>query len=78
MQNLIKTVESELLDDIDLVFLALHGKWGEDGIIQSLLELKGVKYTGSGVLSSAIAMDKDFSKTIFQKNNLNTPILVYN
>jgi D-alanine-D-alanine ligase len=71
--NLIRTVESELLDDIDLVFLALHGKWGEDGIIQSLLELKGIKYTGSGVLSSAIAMDKDFSKTIFQKNNLNTP-----
>ena len=72
-ENLIKTVKSELLDNIDLVFLALHGKCGEDGIIQSLLELKGVKYTGSGVLSSTIAMDKDFSKTIFQKNNVNTP-----
>lgn len=72
-ENLIKTVNSELLDNIDLVFLALHGKWGEDGIIQSLLELKGIKYTGSGVLSSTIAMDKDFSKTIFQKNNVNTP-----
>ena len=71
--NLIKTVDSELLGNIDLVFLALHGKWGEDGIIQSLLELKGVKYTGSGVLSSTIAMDKDLSKTIFQKNNVNTP-----
>ncbi|MCH7773439.1 MAG: D-alanine--D-alanine ligase [Bacteroidetes bacterium] len=61
------------MDKIDLVFLALHGKWGEDGIIQSLLELKGVKYTGSCVLSSTIAMDKNFSKTIFQKNNVNTP-----
>jgi D-alanine-D-alanine ligase len=72
-ENLIKAVDSDLLDNIDLVFLALHGKWGEDGIIQSLLELKGVKYTGSGVLSSTIAMDKDLSKTIFQKNNVNTP-----
>jgi len=71
--NLIKSVNSELLDNIDLVFLALHGKWGEDGIIQSLLELKGIKFTGSGVLSSTIAMDKDVSKTIFQKNNVNTP-----
>ena len=72
-ENLIKAVDSELLDKIDLVFLALHGKCGEDGIIQSLLELKGIKYTGSGVLSSTIAMDKDLSKTIFQKNNVNTP-----
>jgi D-alanine-D-alanine ligase len=61
------------LDNIDLVFLALHGRWGEDGMIQSLLDLKGIKYTGSGVLSSTIAMDKDFSKTIFQKNYVNTP-----
>ena len=71
-ENLIKTINSDILNNIDLVFLALHGKCGEDGIIQSLLELKGVKYTGSGVLSSTIAMDKDFSKTIFQKNNVNT------
>ena len=72
-ENLIKTVNSELMDNIDLVFLALHGRWGEDGMIQSLLELKGIKYTGSGVLSSTIAMDKDLSKTIFRKNNVNTP-----
>jgi D-alanine-D-alanine ligase len=72
-ENLIKTIDSELMDKIDLVFLALHGKWGEDGMIQSLLELKGVKYTGSGVLSSTIAMGKDISKTIFQMNNVNTP-----
>ena len=72
-ENLIKTVSSDFLDNTDLVFLALHGKWGEDGMIQSLLELKGIKYTGSGVLSSTIAMDKDCSKTIFLKNNVNTP-----
>jgi len=72
-ENIIKTVNSELLENIDLVFLALHGRWGEDGMIQSLLELKEIKYTGSDVLSSTIAMDKDFSKTIFQKNNVNTP-----
>jgi D-alanine-D-alanine ligase len=72
-ENLIKTVCSDFLDNTDLVFLALHGKWGEDGMIQSLLELKGIKYTGSSVLSSTIAMDKDCSKTIFLKNNVNTP-----
>jgi len=71
-ENLIKTINSDLLNNIDLVFLALHGKWGEDGIIQTLLELRGINYTGSGVLSSAISMDKAVSKTIFQKNNVNT------
>ena len=71
-ENIIKTINSNLLDDIDLVFIALHGKWGEDGIIQSLLELKGIKYTGSGVFSSTISMDKALSKIIFQKNNVNS------
>jgi len=71
-ENLIKTINSDLLNNIDLVFLALHGKWGEDGIIQTLLELRGINYTGSGILSSAISMDKAVSKTIFQKNNVNT------
>ena len=69
-ENIIKTINSNLLDEIDIVFIALHGKWGEDGIIQSLLELKGIKYTGSGVLSSTISMDKALSKIIFQKNNV--------
>lgn len=48
--------------EINVAFLALHGKYGEDGTIQSLLELKGIKYTGSKVLSSALAMDKIMSK----------------
>jgi len=71
-ENILKTVNSNLLDNIDLVFLALHGKWGEDGIIQSLLELRGIRYTGSGVFSSTISMDKAFSKIIFQENNVNS------
>jgi D-alanine-D-alanine ligase len=70
-ENIIKTIHSNLLDDIDLVFIALHGKWGEDGIIQSLLELRGIKYTGSGVFSSTISMDKALSKIIFKENNVN-------
>ncbi len=61
------------LNNIDLVFLALHGKYGEDGTIQSLLELKGLKYTGSKVLSSALSMDKTMSKVLFKEYNVNTP-----
>ena len=71
-ENYIKAVNSELMNDVDLVFLALHGKWGEDGTIQSLLELKGIKYTGSGILSSAVAMDKALSKTLFKAFDVNT------
>lgn len=50
----------------DVVWLALHGGSGEDGTIQALLDLAGVRYTGSGVLGSALAMDKDLSKRIFR------------
>jgi len=71
-ENIIKTINSDLLNDIDLVFLALHGKYGEDGIIQSMLELRKIKYTGTGIFSSMISMDKAFSKTLFRINNVNT------
>jgi D-alanine-D-alanine ligase len=50
----------------EVVFLALHGGQGEDGTIQALLDLAGVTYTGSGHLASALAMDKDLSKTLFR------------
>ena len=50
----------------DVVFLALHGGQGEDGTIQALLDMTGVPYTGSGHLGSALAMDKDLSKTLFR------------
>jgi D-alanine-D-alanine ligase len=68
-----KAINSSLLDNIDLVFIGLHGKWGEDGTIQSLLELRGLKYTGSDVLSSATAMNKLVSKILFQHYDVVTP-----
>lgn len=55
---------------LDIVFPVLHGCNGEDGTIQGLLELFGVPYVGCGVLSSAIAMDKAFSKLIFEKYSI--------
>ena len=59
--------------DADVVFLALHGGQGEDGTVQALLDLTGVPYTGSGILGSALAMDKDLSKKLFQASDVPTP-----
>jgi len=56
-----------------IIFNALHGQFGEDGFIQSILEISGIPYTHSGVISSAIAMDKELSKKIFIKNKILTP-----
>ncbi len=72
-RKVIECISSNIFDNIDIVFLGLHGKFGEDGRIQSLLELRGVKYTGSGVTSSAMAMDKNISKIIFNHYNIPTP-----
>jgi D-alanine-D-alanine ligase len=58
---------------IDVAFLALHGRYGEDGCVQGLLELLGIPYTGSSVLSSALAMDKLKAKELFRLHNLPTP-----
>lgn len=71
--NYVRVVNSKLFDNVDIALLALHGKWGEDGTIQSLLELRGIKYTGSKVLASALAMDKIMSKILFQHYNVTTP-----
>ena len=57
----------------DVIFNALHGRFGEDGYIQSILESLKIKYTHSGVKSSMLAMDKEISKKIFIKNNILTP-----
>ncbi|CDQ19473.1 D-alanine--D-alanine ligase [Halobacillus karajensis] len=63
----------EILElDVDLVFIGLHGKFGEDGKIQGLLDMLGIPYVGSGVLASALAMDKAKSKQIFSLNGLYT------
>jgi D-alanine-D-alanine ligase len=52
------------LGSVDIVFPILHGPWGEDGTLQGMLELVGVPYVGSGVLASALGMDKHFTKTV--------------
>ena len=57
----------------DVVLNLLHGRYGEDGYIQSILESEKIKYTHSGVKSSAIAIDKELSKKLFNKNNILTP-----
>ncbi|MEO6199784.1 MAG: D-alanine--D-alanine ligase family protein [Cryobacterium sp.] len=58
------------LGTVDLVFPILHGPFGEDGTVQGMLELVGLPYVGSGVLASALGMDKHFSKTVFQQASL--------
>ena len=63
-----------LIDEsFDVAFLCLHGKMGEDGTIQGFLELLGLPYTGSGVFSSALAMDKPRSKVFYEAAGLPTP-----
>ena len=76
----VKIVEPnfQLLDTIKLfkpniIFNALHGQFGEDGYIQTILETTKIPYTHSGVISSAIAMNKELSKKIFIKNKILTP-----
>lgn len=59
-----------LRGEIDVAFIALHGRLGEDGTVQGLLELLGIPYTGSGVLASALAMDKRMSKRIFRSQGI--------
>ncbi len=58
--------------NIDVVYNALHGKWGEDGCVQGLLEILRIPYTGSKVFSSALTMDKHHAKIIFDKHGLKT------
>ncbi len=60
-------------EKIDLAFIALHGRGGEDGTIQGLLELLGVPYTGSGVLASALALNKVQAKKVFKFHGLPVP-----
>lgn len=69
----LKTIESFDLNDIDVIFLALHGGTGEDGTIQALLDLTGKPYTGSGMLASALAMNKSMAKKIFEREGILIP-----
>ena len=68
--NLLKTIKNF---KPDVIFNALHGRFGEDGFIQSIFETLGIKYTHSGVISSMSAMDKEISKKIFIRNKILTP-----
>lgn len=63
-------------EKFDRVFIALHGRWGEDGTLQGALEQLGVPYTGSGVMASAIGMDKVYTKRIWMTHGLSTPRFV--
>lgn len=60
-------------DDFVRCFIALHGRFGEDGTVQGALELLGIPYTGSGVMASSIAMDKVMTKRVWRTENLPTP-----
>ena len=64
--------QSLLKKKVDLAFIALHGKGGEDGTIQGMLEMMKIPYTGSGVLASALAMNKKMTKTILRYHGLPT------
>ncbi len=63
-------------ENIDVAFLTLHGRYGEDGTIQGMLEIMGIPYTGSGVLASSLAINKIMAKRIFQSYNIATPHFV--
>jgi D-alanine-D-alanine ligase len=60
----------------DVVFIAMHGRGGEDGTVQGLLELLGLPYTGSGVLASALALNKALAKKVFVHDGIRTPAFV--
>jgi D-alanine-D-alanine ligase len=77
-QELVVTEPGEVpttLGEVDVVFPVLHGPWGQDGTLQGLLELAGVRYVGAGVLSSAVGTDKLYMKLLFQAQGL--PVLPY-
>ena len=63
----------EICSEADITFLALHGGEGENGQIQASLDLLGIKYTGTGYLGSALAMNKGLTKSVFVQNKINTP-----
>ena len=64
---------------ITYCFIALHGKYGEDGTVQGLCEIMGIPYSGSGVLASALCMNKELAKKIFAQNNIPTlPFIAFN
>jgi D-alanine-D-alanine ligase len=72
-QQTLEAIHGFDFSEVDVIFLGLHGGQGEDGTIQALLDLTGKPYTGSGVLASALSMDKAMSKKIFEREGIPTP-----
>jgi D-alanine-D-alanine ligase len=69
-----RDVSQRIIEEgINVAFIALHGRWGEDGTIQGMLEIMGIPYTGSSVLASALAMNKPMTKRILNFHKLPTP-----
>lgn len=73
VENYLESFSLDVFKKVDIVFIILHGKWGEDGTIQSIFDLMKIKYTGSGVLGSAIGIDKYVSKMIVKNSGIATP-----
>ncbi|AEB08394.1 D-alanine--D-alanine ligase family protein [Desulfobacca acetoxidans] len=70
----------QLINDapnLDVALIIMHGRWGEDGTIQGLLDLLGLPYQGSGVMASALAMNKELSKTLYRQAGLKVPRAVF-
>ena len=72
IENIIK-----YLKELDIVFPVLHGLFGEDGTIQGLFEIAGIKYVGCKVLASSVGMDKAYTKIIFEKSKINQAKYLY-
>ncbi|MBR2191009.1 MAG: D-alanine--D-alanine ligase [Eubacterium sp.] len=66
-----------ILEQADIVFNGLHGRYGEDGMVQAVLDLHAIKYTGSGHVASALGMDKGLTKQIFKGKGVPTPESVW-
>jgi D-alanine-D-alanine ligase len=73
LSAMLTCVQSPAVQAAEVVFIALHGTYGEDGTIQAALELAGKTYTGSGVLASALAMDKAMTKRVLEREAIPTP-----
>lgn len=71
-----KDLQNLIADNYDVAFLCMHGKMGEDGTLQGFLEMIGLPYIGSGVWSSALAMDKAKSKLFYENAGIQTPVSV--
>ena len=72
-RSYIEAINSSHFDGVEAAFIVLHGKYGEDGLIQSLLEFRGIPYTGSNVKASSLSSDKSASKSVFASAGVLTP-----